>query len=68
MTCRPKQTPKIGISPAKRLTAAGQIPEASGLPGPGERKIARGESAAISSSVSASLRATATSGSKAPIS
>ena len=43
----PRQMPRIGTWPANALTAASVTPAESGLPGPGERTMASGFSAAM---------------------
>ena len=57
----PRQTPRMGTCPAKRRIKSMLTPASSGRLGPGEMTIRSGRSAAISSSVISSLRATVTS-------
>jgi hypothetical protein len=53
----PRQTPRIGRSPAKRLMVGTEMPASFGVQGPGDTTIASGAMAAMSSSEIASFRA-----------
>ena len=52
----PRQTPRIGIRPANRLTTSQEMPASSGVQGPGEITRWVGDFFAISSPVILSLR------------
>jgi hypothetical protein len=54
----PRQTPKIGVVGANRLSTSLQIPASLGVHGPGDRMMCVGFEAAISSSVIWSFRTT----------
>ncbi len=56
----PRQTPRMGTLPAKRVTASTLIPASSGLPGPGEMTMPDGFFASSSATVILSLRNTST--------
>src|SRR5881397_1363557 len=54
----PRQTPRIGIFPARACTRGTRMPASRGVHGPGESTAARGFRARTSATVSASLRYT----------
>ena len=62
----PRQTPRMGISPAKRRMAATEMPASAGVHGPGEMSSRSGRRAASLSTVMASLRNTRISGACQP--
>jgi hypothetical protein len=62
----PRQTARIGVTPANRWTSSIGIPASFGVHGPGDIAIASGARAAIASTVIASLRSTATSAPSSP--
>ena len=57
----PRQTPRIGTAPESFSSTSSDTPAWSGVQGPGEMTMRAGPSAAISATVSASLRTTFTS-------
>jgi len=54
----PRQTPMSGTFPANAWIAASVTPAESGLPGPGEKTMACGASAAMSATVTSSFLTT----------
>ena len=62
----PRQTPRIGISPAKRRIAASEMPASFGVQGPGETTIWAGFIFSMSDTVRALLRTTFTSAPSSP--
>src|SRR6185437_15533067 len=62
----PRQTPRIGTRPEKRLISSSDIPASAGRPGPGEIRMRLGRFDSISSAVISSLRRTTTSPPSSP--